>query len=158
LRILVQRVLRAAVRVDGRTVGQIGPGLLALVGVRQGDTAAEADWLGAKLPHLRVFEGADGKFERSVSETGGAVLVVSQFTLYGTLRKGRRPDFGLAARPELAEELYERVVQAVRSQGVPVSTGLFAARMDVDLVNDGPVTIMLEREARRPAGEREADA
>jgi len=150
LRALVQRVLRAEVRVDGRVVGRIGPGLLVLLGVRRGDTSTEADWLAAKLPELRVFDGGGSAFDRCLRQTGGEVLVVSQFTLYGALRKGRRPDFAAAAGAPEARYLYGYFVDRLRSTGVPVQTGEFAARMDVELVNDGPVTVMLEREARPP--------
>jgi D-tyrosyl-tRNA(Tyr) deacylase len=149
LRVLVQRVLRAAVHVDGARVAEIGPGLLALVAVRQGDTAAEADWLGDKLPALRIFEGQSGKFEQSLLDVGGSVLLVSQFTLYGRLQKGRRPDFAAAARPAEAQELYERLVARVRRSGVPTATGVFAAHMEVELVNDGPVTLILDSRATR---------
>jgi D-tyrosyl-tRNA(Tyr) deacylase len=147
MRALVQRVSRASVRVDGQVVGEIDRGLLVLLGVRQTDGPAEADWLARKVGGLRLFAGEDGHFDRSLSDVDGALLVVSQFTLYGDARKGRRPNFGAAARPALAEELYERFVAAVRGLGYPVATGRFGALMDVELVNDGPVTVMVEKEA-----------
>lgn len=153
MRALLQRVSRAAVSVDGQTVGAIGPGLLILLGVRRGDTAAQADWLARKTAELRIFNGADfagasGKFDRSLLDIGGAALVVSQFTLYGDARRGRRPDFTAAAAPAEAEALYQRYAVALREAGVAqVATGVFGAMMAVELVNDGPVTVLLEREA-----------
>jgi len=152
VRALVQRVTRAAVRVDGREVGAIGRGLLVLLGVRRGDTAAEAVWLARKVAELRIFDGAGGKFDRALSDVGGALLVVSQFTLYGDARRGRRPDFTAAADPETAEALYTRFVAELRAAGHRVETGVFGAMMAVELVNDGPVTVMVEREgeARGP--------
>ncbi|MFN2114966.1 MAG: D-aminoacyl-tRNA deacylase [Anaerolineae bacterium] len=148
MRALIQRVSGASVQVDGETVGAIGPGLVVLLGVRDGDTEAEAKWLANKILGLRVFEGADGKFDQSLAHVGGALLVISQFTLYGDTRKGRRPSFGAAARPEAAEDLYEWFTEYVRGRGFEVETGVFGAMMDVALVNTGPVTLMLEREAR----------
>jgi D-tyrosyl-tRNA(Tyr) deacylase len=136
---LVQRVSEAAVSVDGSEIARIGPGLLVLLGVRRGDGEAEADRLASKLLALRVFEDADGKMNRSVRDVGGAVLCVSQFTLYGDTRKGNRPSFVDAAPPDEAEPLYERVRAALGARG-----GVFGARMAVALVNDGPVTLMLE--------------
>jgi D-tyrosyl-tRNA(Tyr) deacylase len=140
-------VSRAAVRVDGRTVGTIEGGLVVLLGVRDGDTTAEARWLADKLVGLRIFEGESGKFDLSLDDVGGALLVVSQFTLYADTRKGRRPSFSAAARPEIAEELYDWFVSYLRESGHVVETGVFGAMMDVELVNDGPVTIMVERDA-----------
>jgi D-tyrosyl-tRNA(Tyr) deacylase len=139
VRALVQRVSRASVTVDGNEVARIGAGLLVLLGVRRGDGAEAADRLAAKLLALRVFEDADGKMNLSVRDTQGELLVVSQFTLYGDARKGNRPSFVDAAPPEEAEPLYERVREALGAQG-----GVFGARMAVSLVNDGPVTLMLE--------------
>ena len=139
MRALVQRVSEAAVAVDSAEVARIGPGLLVLLGVRGGDTEAEADRLASKLLALRVFEDADGKMNLSVRDTGGELLVVSQFTLYGDARKGNRPSFIEAAPPEEAEPLYERVRAALGAEG-----GVFGARMAVALVNDGPVTLLLE--------------
>ena len=147
MRAVIQRVSRAAVRVDGRTVGAIGPGLLVLLGVRSGDTVAEAEWLAGKLPALRIFEGAGGRFDHSLEQVGGGLLVVSQFTLYADARKGRRPDFALAASATEAERLYEYFVARLRAAGHQVATGAFGAMMQVDLVNDGPVTLILERDA-----------
>ena len=146
MRAVVQRVSRAGVVVDGRTVGQIGPGLLVLLGVAGHDRAEEADRLADKIARLRIFENEDGRFDRSVLDVGGAALVVSQFTLIADSRrqKGTRPDFSRAAKREAAEPLYERFCQALRDLGVPVRTGAFGARMQVELVNDGPVTIILD--------------
>ena len=144
MRSVVQRVQRAAVRVDGRVVGEIGAGLLVLVGVADGDGEPEADALAAKVARLRVFENEDGRFDRSVLDVGGAVLVVSQFTLIADTAKGNRPSFSGAAAPAEAERLYERFCGALRDLDVPVEQGDFGARMEVDLVNDGPVTIVLD--------------
>ena len=139
MRALVQRVSEASVTVDGREVSRIGPGLLVLLGVRQGDTEAEADRIAAKLLALRIFEDAEGKMNLSVADAGGEVLCVSQFTLYGDTRRGNRPSFIEAAPPDTAEPLYERVREALNAQG-----GVFGARMKVALTNDGPVTVLLE--------------
>jgi D-tyrosyl-tRNA(Tyr) deacylase len=139
VRALVQRVSRAAVEVDGEEVARIGLGLLVLLGVRTGDTTEQANRLAGKLERLRVFEDAEGKLNLSVRDVGGEVLCVSQFTLYGDARKGNRPSFVDAAPPELAEPLYERVRSALGAQG-----GAFGAHMSVSLVNDGPVTLLLE--------------
>jgi D-tyrosyl-tRNA(Tyr) deacylase len=139
VRALVQRVSEAAVDVGGERVAGIGPGLVVLVGVRRGDGPAEADKLAAKLAALRIFEDRDGRMNLNVGDAGGEVLCVSQFTLYGDTRKGNRPSFVEAARPEEAEPLYERVREALGAQG-----GTFGARMAVSLVNDGPVTLMVE--------------
>jgi D-tyrosyl-tRNA(Tyr) deacylase len=137
---VVQRVSRASVTPGGA----IGPGLCVLLGVAATDTEAEADRLAGKVSRLRIFEDGDGRFDRSLLDTGGAALVVSQFTLIADTRKGNRPSFAEAARPEHAERLYERFAQALRDLGVEVATGVFGARMAVELVNDGPVTIVLE--------------
>lgn len=139
VRAVVQRVSSASVSVDGELVASIGPGLLVLLGVRIGDGAAEADWIARKLDALRVFEDAEGKMNLSVRDVGGDVIVVSNFTLYGDARRGNRPSFIDAARPEGAEPLVERVRDRLGAQG-----GVFGARMRVELVNDGPVTIVLE--------------
>lgn len=130
--------------VDGAVTGQIGRGLLVLLGVGTQDGATEVDWLAEKLVNLRVFEDADGKMNRSLLDVGGAILVVSQFTLFGDCRKGRRPSFTDAAPPELAERLYNEFVARVRALGVEVATGVFRAHMDVALVNDGPVTLWID--------------
>src|SRR5207244_2589929 len=146
MRAVIQRVSRASVTIDGEVVGSIGPGLLVLLGVTHTDTAEQARWLADKIVHLRIFNDADGKMNRSLVDTGGAMLVVSQFTLYGDAEKGRRPSFIAAARPEQATPLYEHFVNAVREHGVPVQTGRFGAMMQVELVNDGPVTLILDAE------------
>ena len=144
MRALVQRVTRARVEVDGEVVGEIGPGLCVLVGVTHTDDEAAADKLAAKLWGLRIFDDEDGVMNRSVADVGGEVLVVSQFTLYGDTRKGRRPSWIDAARPEQAEPLVERVVEALRDEGARVATGRFRAEMQVTLTNDGPVTLLVE--------------
>jgi D-tyrosyl-tRNA(Tyr) deacylase len=144
MRAVVQRVTRASVTVDGEVVGQIGRGCLVLLGVAGDDTETDADYLAEKIAGLRYFEDADGKMNASLADIDGAMLVVSQFTLYGDCRKGRRPSFTDAAPPDLAERLYEYFVQQVRRQGIAVETGRFRAMMQVELVNDGPVTLVLE--------------
>lgn len=144
MRAVVQRVSRAKVTVDDRVTSEIGAGLLAFVGVEQGDTTDDVKYIASKVAGLRIFAG-DGKgMNRSVSETGGAVLVVSQFTLSGDARNGRRPSFASAAPPELARALYEDVVRELSASGLHVETGEFQAMMQVDLINDGPVTILLD--------------
>jgi D-aminoacyl-tRNA deacylase len=144
MRAVVQRVSSSRVVVAGEVVGAIGRGLLVLLGVRTADTAEQARWLADKVVGLRIFEDEQGKMNVSVADAGGSVLVVSQFTLYGDCSKGRRPSFIDAARPEVAEPLYEAFANAVRMQGVPVATGRFGAMMQVELVNDGPVTLILD--------------
>lgn len=144
MRALVQRVSRAAVHVDGEVVGAVGPGLCVLVGVTHDDGEREAVRLAEKVWHLRIFEDDDGAMNRAVADTSGEVLVVSQFTLYGDTRKGRRPSWIDAARPEHAEPLVDRFADALRDLGATVDTGVFGADMQVELVNDGPVTILLE--------------
>jgi len=144
VRALLQRVSRARVWVRGGVVAATGPGLLVLLGVRRGDSEREADTLARKVAELRIFEDEGGKLNRSVREVGGEVLVVSQFTLYADCRKGRRPSFTEAAAPEQARALYDRFCQAVRSLGVPVQTGTFQEMMEVELVNNGPVTVLVE--------------
>ena len=143
MRALVQRVSRAAVTVDGEQVAAIGPGLLVLLGVADGDGPESAQRLAAKVARLRIFE-RDGRFDASLLDTGGGALVVSQFTLLADTRRGNRPSFTGAARPEVAEPLYERFCAELRGHGVPVEQGVFGARMEVELVNDGPVTIVLD--------------
>ena len=145
MRALVQRVTRASVTVDDEVTGSIGSGLCVLVGVTHADRAEEAKALAAKVWHLRVFDDADGRMDLPVGQVGGEVLVVSQFTLYGDASKGRRPSFIGAARPEEAIPLYEAFREALRSAGLPVASGEFGADMQVALVNDGPVTLILER-------------
>lgn len=144
MRALVQRVSEARVTVEGEVVGQIKQGLLVLVGVGEGDTPAQAEALARKVAHLRVFEDDQGKMNLSTLSVGGGLLAVSQFTLYGDCSRGRRPSFVEAARPELAEPLFERFVEAVRAEGLPCETGRFRTHMEVSLVNDGPVTLWLE--------------
>ena len=145
MRVLVQRVARAEVRVGDRVTGRVDRGLLLLVGLTHADTEAELAWMADKVLGLRVFADAEGKMNLDVGEAGGAVLAVSQFTLYGDARKGKRPSFVDAARPELAEPLYARFVTLLRGRGARVETGEFGAMMQVELVNDGPVTLWLER-------------
>ena len=144
MRAVVQRVSRAAVRVGGETVGACGPGLLVLLGARHGDTSETAVRLAAKIARLRIFPDDAGRFDRSLLDTGGEALVVSQFTLLADTGKGNRPSFTDAAPPETAEPLVGRFVDALRAGGVPVQTGVFGAHMEVELVNDGPVTIVLD--------------
>jgi len=144
VRAVVQRVSEAAVTADGAVRGAIGPGLLVLLGIAVGDDAATAGRLAGKVARLRVFENDGGRFDRSLLDTGGAALVVSQFTLLADTTKGNRPSFTGAAPPEEAEPLYEAFCDELRGVGIPVETGVFGARMAVSLVNDGPVTIVLE--------------
>lgn len=152
MRAVIQRVSEASVTVAGQVVGQIGRGLLVLLGVGHADGPGEAQQLAAKIAAMRIFPDADGRFNRSVLDVGGAVLVVSQFTLYADTRRGRRPGFSDAAPPELAAPLVDTFADALRAQGLAVALGRFGAHMQVALVNDGPVTIMLDtatfREAR----------
>ena len=144
MRIVVQRVSEATVVANGGTAGSIRTGLLVLLGVAKGDTTADADYLADKVLGLRIFPDEAGKMNRDVREADGALLIVSQFTLYGDCRKGRRPSFDRAAPPDLAQSLYEYFVQAARRGTVPVETGIFQASMDVRLLNQGPVTILLD--------------
>ncbi|UQZ88436.1 D-tyrosyl-tRNA(Tyr) deacylase [Deltaproteobacteria bacterium Smac51] len=144
MRILLQRVTRAAVRVEDEEIGSIGPGLLIFLGVTESDTKTEADWLAEKIAGLRIFSDEAGKMNLSVTDSGGSVLVVSQFTLYGDCRRGRRPGFDKAGPPALAEELYEYFKGKVASLGLTVASGRFAAHMEVELVNDGPVTFIID--------------
>ncbi len=145
MRVLLQRVSRAEVRVDGKVVGKVGLGFCLLVGFTHADGAEQVEWMADKVIGLRLFGDEEGKMNRSLEGVGGALLVVSQFTLYGDARKGRRPSFIDAARPEEAEALYEMFVERLRARGVRAETGEFGAMMEVDLVNDGPVTLWLER-------------
>lgn len=149
MKALLQRVSRAEVRVGGRTAGRIGAGLLVLLGVARGDGEAECDALAEKTAKLRIFPDGEGRMDRAVGEAGGAVLCVSQFTLLADTRRGRRPDFTPAAPPDAARPLYERFCARLREAGLPVETGVFGATMDVELVNDGPVTVLLERTGAR---------
>jgi D-aminoacyl-tRNA deacylase len=144
MRAVVQRVSQASVKVAGETTGEIRHGFMVLLGVGKEDAEPDADWLAEKIYGLRVFEDSDGKLNLSLSEVKGAVLVVSQFTLYADCRKGRRPGFEMAAPPELAEKLYNYFVGKLREKGLPVATGKFQAMMDVELVNQGPVTLLLD--------------
>ena len=146
MRAVVQRVKRASVTVSSETAGKIGPGLLVLLGVGHGDTEAAADYLAEKVARLRIFEDETGRMNSAVGEIGGAVLVVSQFTLYGDVRRGKRPSFDAAARPEQARRLYEYFVDKLRATGLRCETGRFQEMMEVELVNDGPVTILLDSE------------
>jgi D-tyrosyl-tRNA(Tyr) deacylase len=147
MRLLLQRAASAQVRVDGRVVGSIGPGLVCLVGVGHGDDEAIADALAGKSVDLRIFRDAEGKTNRSLIDVGGEVLAISQFTLYADTRKGRRPSFLDAAPPDAGERLYERFCAAVEARGVRVARGIFGAEMEVELVNDGPMTIWLDSAA-----------
>lgn len=144
MRAVVMRCARAAVRVDGRTVGEIGPGFVVLLGVAADDGPADLDYLVPKIVGLRVFPDEEGRFNRSLEEVGGSVLVVSQFTLYGDCRHGRRPSFTRAAPGAVARELYEKFVERLRGMGLRVATGEFGARMMVEIFNDGPVTLLLD--------------
>ena len=144
MKVVLQRVRRASVQVEGELRAEIGHGALVLLGVADDDDAAGAERLAGKVARLRVFENEDGRFDRSLLDVGGAALVVSQFTLLADTSKGNRPSFTAAAHPEQAEPVYERFSAALRSLGVPVETGVFGVRMQVELVNDGPVTILLD--------------
>ncbi len=145
MRVVLQRVASAAVSIDDQTVGSIGRGYCLLVGFTHDDTTDKCDWMADKVVGLRLFPDEEGKMNRSIAEAGGAVLVVSQFTLYGDSRKGRRPSFVAAAQPEKAVPLYQAFVDALAARGLEVATGRFGAMMQVSLVNDGPVTLTLER-------------
>ena len=151
MRVVIQRVSRASVTVGGEVVGEIGQGALILAGVKDGDTEDDVRYIAGKIPNLRIFAAGDKHFESSVMETGGSALVVSQFTLYADTRKGRRPSFVEAAQPAEAERLYELLVSELRNQRLTVETGRFGAMMDVELVNDGPVTIIIDSEDRQRA-------
>jgi D-tyrosyl-tRNA(Tyr) deacylase len=146
VRAVVQRVSQAGVTVQGEQVAQIGHGLLVLLGVCGGDTDAEAEYIADKIAGLRIFDDQSGRMNRSVTDCGGAVLLVSQFTLYGDCRRGRRPSFTQAAAPQEAERLYQAVAQRLRAPGLEVQTGRFGAEMAVSLVNDGPVTLLIDSE------------
>jgi D-tyrosyl-tRNA(Tyr) deacylase len=145
VRILLQRVKKAAVRVNGHLEASTGPGLLALVGIRESDSRAEADYLAEKLVELRIFPDESGKMNLTARDTGAELLLVSQFTLYADCSRGRRPSFDAAARPEKARELYEYFVEKVKEKGLETRTGVFQAHMEVELVNDGPVTLLIEK-------------
>ena len=145
MRVVLQRVSNASVTIDGRVAGVIGRGFCLLVGFTHGDTAAQVDWMAEKVAGLRLFSDDEGKMNLGLEDVGGAVLVVSQFTLYGDTSKGRRPSFIDAARPELAVPLYERFLAVLRSRGLTVAAGEFGADMQVEIHNDGPVTLVLDR-------------
>ena len=144
MRAVIQRVRSASVTVDGAVVGRIARGVVVLVGIGQGDGAADIAYVARKVRELRLFEDEGGRLNRSLTEVGGAALVVSQFTLYGDCRRGRRPSFDAAAPPQAARAVYEALVGALRDDGTQVATGVFQAMMDVSLVNDGPVTVLLD--------------
>lgn len=146
MRAVVQRASRASITIDGKTTAAIGPGLVILLGIRASDTANEAKWLLDKIVNLRIFEDPDGKMNVSLADTGGEMLIVSQFTLYGDCRKGRRPGFSDAAPPAIAEPLYNRFIEMAEESGLRVATGVFQAAMQVELVNDGPVTLLVDSE------------
>lgn len=145
MRALIQRVSHASVTVDGRVTGRIGRGFAVLLGITHTDGRAEADWVAAKIAGLRVFDDDAGKMNRSLADVDGQLLVVSQFTLYGDARKGRRPSFTDAATPELAEPLIDYFVETLRDAGFTVATGVFGAHMDVEIHNEGPITMLIER-------------
>ncbi|MBC8531080.1 D-aminoacyl-tRNA deacylase [Gehongia tenuis] len=144
MRAVIQKVSRAKIVVDGQTVSEIGPGLLALIGIGREDGEKDMAYLADKIPNLRIFEDGEGKLNRSVSDVGGEILLVSQFTLYGNARHGRRPSFIGAAPPEEARPIYERLLAIFRERGIPLKTGIFQAHMEIELVNDGPVTLLLD--------------
>lgn len=158
MRVVVQRVSRAAVRVDGITAGEIGSGLMLLVGFTHTDTSREVIWMAEKIVGLRVFADDEdrmnrmNRMNRSIGDSGGSILVVSQFTLYGDTRKGKRPSFIAAAHPDVAVPLYEEFLTVLAATGITVAAGRFGADMQVELVNDGPVTLLLDRDATAPAG------
>lgn len=157
MRIVLQRVKSAHVEIAGETVGSIGSGLMILVGITHGDQERDAEYLAEKVIQLRVFRDAEGRMNRSLLEVQGGLLVVSQFTLYGDSRKGRRPSFDQAARPEQARALYEHFVERLKSRNIAVQTGVFQAEMEIHLINDGPVTLILESKAS-PADGAPVDA
>ncbi|MFP6596868.1 MAG: D-aminoacyl-tRNA deacylase [Candidatus Hydrogenedentota bacterium] len=144
MRAVIQRVTESSVKVEGEIVGEIGPGLMVLLGIEVDDSEKEAVVIVKKITDLRIFNDADRKFNLSLTDTGGSVLVISQFTLLGDCRKGRRPSFIKAARPETAVPLYESVIEGLRNAGVEVASGVFGAHMDVHLINDGPVTLLID--------------
>lgn len=146
MRAVVQRVAKGTVLVDGEVTGSIGKGLVILVGIHSEDTPQDIEWMADKLVHLRIFEDADGKMNLSAADIEAEMLIVSQFTLYGDCRKGRRPGYSTAAPPAIAEPVYLQLVDAVRKRGIEVGTGMFQATMQVELVNDGPVTLLIDSE------------
>jgi D-tyrosyl-tRNA(Tyr) deacylase len=146
MRAVIQRVSRASVKIDGAIHGEISHGMLVLLGIRGTDTASDLQWLAEKVAHLRIFEDRQGKMNKSLADIDGEMLIISQFTLYGDCRKGRRPGFSSAATPEIAEPLYRRFIEEIKNRQIRVSTGIFQANMEVELVNDGPVTLVLDSE------------
>ena len=144
MRCVIQRVTEASVTVEGEVIGKIGKGYMILIGVSAEDGDKDVKYMADKVPNLRIFEDEDGKMNRSILDVGGEILAVSQFTLYGDARGGRRPSFSTAAKPEMANELYEKLVEAWRAQGLHVETGRFRAEMQVALINDGPVTLLMD--------------
>jgi len=145
MKIVIQRVTQAKVEVENKIVGSIGIGVVVFAGFTHGDTAEQGAWMANKLINLRIFEDEQGKINRSILDCKGAALIISQFTLYGDCNGGRRPSFTKAADPEIAKRLYDQFIDEVRRGGIPVETGIFAAQMKVDLINDGPLTFVLER-------------
>lgn len=144
MKAVVQRVKKASVEVGDETTGSIGPGLLIFLGVGEGDSSKQVEWMADKISGLRIFEDSEGKMNLSIMDVGGSALVVSQFTLYGDCRKGKRPSFASAAKPETANSLYEDFIKSFRQKGIKTETGRFQAMMDVSLVNDGPVTLIID--------------
>ncbi|MGB3222735.1 MAG: D-aminoacyl-tRNA deacylase [Desulforhopalus sp.] len=146
MRAVIQRVSRASVKIDGAIHGEISHGMVVLLGIRGSDAVPDLQWLAEKVVHLRIFEDQQGKMNKSLTDIDGEMLIVSQFTLYGDCRKGRRPGFSSAAAPEIAEPLYRRFIEEVKDRQIKVATGIFQASMEVELVNDGPVTLLLDSE------------
>jgi D-tyrosyl-tRNA(Tyr) deacylase len=146
MRAVIQRVSRASVKIDGAIHGEISHGMLVLLGIRGSDAISDLQWLAEKVVHLRIFEDQQGKMNKSLADIDGEMLIISQFTLYGDCRKGRRPGFSSAASPEIAEPLYRRFIEEVKNRQIKVATGIFQASMEVELVNDGPVTLLLDSE------------
>lgn len=148
MRAVIQRSKKASVTVDNKIVGEIDHGLVVLLGIQEGDTAKEISWLLTKIINLRIFDDKNGKMNLSVADTGGKLLIVSQFTLYGDCRKGRRPGYSQAAPPELAEKIYNEFISHAKAQDIEVATGTFQADMDLQLINDGPVTLLLDSDKK----------
>ncbi len=146
MRAVIQRVNQASVQINGSTTGKIGPGLVVLLGIRTDDTSKDLQWLADKIIHLRIFDDKEGKMNISLTNIGGEMLIISQFTLYGDCRKGRRPGYSNSAPPEIAEPLYQQFIKEVKNHRITVATGTFRASMEVALVNDGPVTLLLDSE------------